>query len=63
MPRPSKEFQLFRELTDRLLTVPRETIQRRLDEYREKAKQNPRRRGPKPKRKTTEPSASGRGED
>lgn len=49
MGRPTKEFQAFRDLTDRLLTVPRETVERRLAEYREQADQNPNKRGPKPK--------------
>jgi hypothetical protein len=55
MGRPSKEFQAFRELTDRLLAVPRSKIQERLTQHREASAQNPRKRGPKPKIK---PSAS-----
>jgi hypothetical protein len=34
---------------DRLLSVPRAELQKRLDAYKEKAAQNPNRRGPKPK--------------
>lgn len=49
MGRPSKEFQAFRKLTDRLLAVPRSTIQERLTQHREVSAQNPRKRGPKPK--------------
>jgi hypothetical protein len=49
MGRPSKEFQAFRDLTDRLLAVPRATLERRIAEYREQADQNPSKRGPKPK--------------
>lgn len=49
MGRPSKEFQAFRDLTDRLLAVPRATIKRRIAEYREQADLNPNKRGPKPK--------------
>jgi hypothetical protein len=49
MARPTKEFQAFRELTDRLLAVPRSTIQERLTQHREASAQNPRKRGPKPK--------------
>jgi len=56
MARPSKEFQAFRDLIDRLLAVPRETIQRRIVEHREKSAKNPRKRGPKPKVKP--PSAT-----
>jgi hypothetical protein len=48
-PRPSKEYAAFTKLTDRLLAVPRTELQKRLDEYKEKAAQNPVRRGPKPK--------------
>jgi hypothetical protein len=49
MGRPSKEYQAFRDLTDRLLTVSKETLDERVAEYKEKAAQNPNRRGPKPK--------------
>jgi hypothetical protein len=34
---------------DRLLSVPRAEIQRRVEQHREQAAQNPRKRGPKPK--------------
>ena len=60
MGRPSKEFQAFRELTDRLLAVPRSKIQERIAQHREASAQNSRKRGPKPKVK---PSASGREEE
>ena len=49
MGRPTKEFQAFRDLTDRLLAVPRATMEARLAEYRETAAKNPNKRGPKPK--------------
>jgi hypothetical protein len=49
MGRPSKEFQAFRELTDRLLAVPREKIQERITQHREASAKNPNKRGPKPK--------------
>lgn len=49
MGRPSKEYQAFTRLTDRLLAVPRAEVQKRLDAYREQAAKNPRKRGPKPK--------------
>jgi len=49
MARPSKEYQAFRNLTDRLLAVPRATVEKRLAEQREQAAKNPRKRGPKPK--------------
>jgi hypothetical protein len=41
-----------------LLAVPRDVVQRRIEQHREQAAQNPRKRGPKPK--TTSASASGR---
>jgi hypothetical protein len=49
MARPTKEYQAFRDLTDRLLAVPRETLERRIAEHREQTEQNPHKRGPKPK--------------
>ena len=48
MARPSKEYQA-RDLTDRLLAVPRATVEKRIAEHREQAAKNPRKRGPKPK--------------
>jgi hypothetical protein len=47
--RRPKEFNRFANLTDRLLAVPRTELQKRLEAYKEKAAQNPNRRGPKPK--------------
>jgi len=47
--RPSKEYAAFIKLTDRLLSVPRAELQKRIDAHKEKAAQNPNRRGPKPK--------------
>lgn len=47
--RQSKEFRNFAALTDRLLAVPRAEVQKRIDEHRAQAAQNPRKRGPKPK--------------
>lgn len=49
MGRPSKEYQAFTKLTDRLLSVPRAEIQKRIEKHKEQAAQNPRKRGPKPK--------------
>ncbi len=49
MGRPSKEFQAFRDLTDRLLAVPRATIQERIAKEQDHSAKNPRKRGPKPK--------------
>jgi hypothetical protein len=39
MGRPSKEFHVFRDLTDRLLAVPRATIQNRLSQHRDASAQ------------------------
>lgn len=55
MPRPTKKYQAFTRLTDRLLAVPRSTIEKLMAEHREKAARNPRKRGPKPN--VTAPSA------
>jgi len=60
MARTSKEFQAFRDLTDRLLAVPRAKIQERIKQHREVSAHNPRKRGPKPKPKPTELHSSGR---
>jgi hypothetical protein len=46
----SKEYTAFVKLTDRLLSVSRVELQKRLDSHRENAAQNPNKRGPKPKR-------------
>lgn len=61
MARPSKEYQAFTSLTDRLLSVPKAVVAERIAEHRERAAQNPRKRGPKPKVKP--PSAKDHGED
>jgi hypothetical protein len=52
MGRPPKEYDSFVKLTDRLLSVPRAELQKRLDAYKDRAAQNPVRRGPKPKQQT-----------
>ena len=45
----TKEFYRFSGLVDRLLAVPRDVIQKRIQQHREQAAQNPHKRGPKPK--------------
>lgn len=57
MGRRSKEFQAFDAAMKRLLTVPKAVIAQRVAEHRERAAQNPRKRGPKPKsvRKSGDP--------
>jgi len=45
------EFEAFTSAMDKILSVPKAEILRREAEYRKKADANPRKRGPKPKRK------------
>jgi hypothetical protein len=49
MPKPPKEFSAFTSLVDRLLKVPHTEIKKRIEQHREQAAKNPRKRGPKPK--------------
>ncbi len=57
----SKEFEAFDRAMKRLLLVPHSKIKQRMDEYKERAKKNPNRRGPKPKRAAvTSSDVSGR---
>jgi hypothetical protein len=53
MNRPSKEFQAFDSAMKQLLTVPKALVTERIAEHRERASQNPRKRGPKPKSSRT----------
>jgi hypothetical protein len=46
---PSKEFKAFTSVVDKLLNVPHAEIQKRVEQHREQAAKNPRKRGPKPK--------------
>jgi hypothetical protein len=48
MARTPKEFQAFTSLVDRLLTVPKAELDRRMMAYREEADKNPNKPGPKP---------------
>jgi hypothetical protein len=59
MPPQPKEFQAFAALTDRLLSVSKETIDKRMAAYKQQADQNPRKRGPKPKATGRASRASG----
>lgn len=61
MGRPTKEYQAFTRLTDRLVAVPYSVIEKRMAEHREKASQNPRRPGSKPRVKP--PSATATDEE
>ena len=49
MGRPTKEYQAFTSLVDKLLGVSKEELNRREAEYRKRVEKNPRKRGPKPK--------------
>jgi hypothetical protein len=42
MARPSKEYQAFRNLTDRLLTVSKETVDKRFADENAKKAETPR---------------------
>jgi hypothetical protein len=42
-------FQRFRDATKAVLAVPHSVVQKRIEEHRAQAAQNPNRRGPKPK--------------
>jgi hypothetical protein len=54
MPRKPKEYTAFEKLTDRLLSVPRHVVDERLAAYKNRAALNPRKRGTKPKVKTSD---------
>jgi len=45
------QYDAFKSLLGRVLSVPREEMQRREAGYQKQSKLNPSRRGPKPKRK------------
>jgi hypothetical protein len=47
----SDEFKAFTAVMDKVLSVPKAEILRREAEYKKRADQNPRKRGPKPKSK------------
>ncbi len=55
------EFDTFTLLVDRVLSVPHDVIQKRIEEQRKRSAAKQVRPGPKPKRKVT-PPASGHGE-
>ena len=48
---PSKEFQEFTSLVDKLLTVSKSTLDEHVAHHRAKALENPMRPGPRPKEK------------
>lgn len=47
------EFEAFTNLVDRVLAVPHSVIQERVEEARKLSDQNPRKRGPKKKKRPT----------
>jgi hypothetical protein len=47
----SDEYTRFTNLVDHVLSVPHSEIQKRVESHRKAAAKNPRRRGPKPKRR------------
>ena len=54
----SSEYRKFTSLVDQLLTVSHEEIKKREADYKRQVEENPKRRGPKRKRKVpTSPSA------
>jgi hypothetical protein len=48
-PPVSEEYKRFTALVDKVLSVPRSEMERRLAEYKKKSAENPNRRGPKRK--------------
>jgi hypothetical protein len=48
-------FKRFQNTMRAVLAVPHEEIQRRIAEHKKQAALNPRKRGPKPKRKSASP--------
>jgi len=50
MAKRPKEYDAFVKITDRLLSVSRADLQKRIDAHKERAAQNPKKRGPKPKK-------------
>jgi hypothetical protein len=59
MSRAPKEFQAFTSLVDKILTVSKADLDKRVSAEKEKAALNPRKRGPKPKVKTSDSAAHG----
>ena len=51
MGKPSDEFHAFESFLDKLITVPKSTIHERHAEHKKKAALNPKKRGPKSKKK------------
>ena len=58
MARTPKEYQAFTSLMDRVLTVPKDELDRRILTYKAEADKNPNKRGPKPGKRAVKASAS-----
>jgi hypothetical protein len=52
----SEEFKAFDKLVGEVLALPRAEFLRREEEYKRQSALNPRKRGPKPKRKSDDPA-------
>jgi hypothetical protein len=51
MAEPNPEYQAFTQTLDKLLSVSKDDLKKRMDAYEREAAKNPNRRGPKRKRK------------
>jgi hypothetical protein len=58
MKHKHSEFEAFTSLVDRVLAVPHSVIQERIEEARRLSDQNPRKRGPKKKKRPTSTASS-----
>ncbi len=54
----NEEFDAFTSLVDRVIAVPHSVIQKRVAEARELSDKNPRKRGPKKKKRPTSTASS-----
>lgn len=55
------EYEAFTRLVDNVLAVPHSEIQKRVEAHRKAAAKNPRRRGPKPKRRALDRASTAKG--
>ena len=53
------EYEAFTSLVDRVLSVSHDEIKRREAEHKKQSDLNPRKRGPKPKRKVNDSASHG----
>jgi hypothetical protein len=52
-PGPNPEFQAFDRTMGKILSVSHDELKRRMEEYNKRARENPHKRGPKSKSKTS----------